>query len=436
MSVANQDRYEEFIAVVNEGSGVIFQPMTDEYSYILTAKHTLYEDKEMKKPIQNHKLSVRNTDINFIKKYEHNNSDIAILKIIKVNIETPLKCFKDIEDKKYDFWGHPKYSRNHNDEESLDNFKLMANKTESNESIVVFDNPEFSEKQVIDGFSGGGIFTQENDLIYLVAIEFEMNALPTKRRDRRIKAVSIKAFDEIIGAYKNELEPLLSSQLLSFKGYEQDLLNLFPSSVKRLLENEMKSIYDKPITPLEITTKINEKLFYPFCDTYQNKTHYKELWEGWLFYLVLISIYLNKSFEKDDIINLDKQNIYHLFIEDEENNINKIISDIIRNDQYFKQESSIVFNTKHSTQNKSYCYYSRNIPKDITEAYSQSDEDKMYTDNAFQTKKLSFILLNNIKSKVAQIDNTTLDEIREIINRDIFCERSLLKKILNILKIG
>ncbi len=222
MSVANQDRYEKFIAVVNGGSGVIFQPMTDEYSYILTAKHTLYEDKEMKKTIQSHKLSVKNTDINFIEKYEHDDLDIAILKIKKVNIETPSKWIKDIEEKKYDFWGHPDYNRNNNvgenldnnvgenldnnAKDSLDNFKLTANKTESNKTIVVFDNPEFSDKNVIDGFSGGGIFTEVNDLICLIAIEFEMNALPTDRRDRRIKAVSIKAFDEIID--KNNLASL------------------------------------------------------------------------------------------------------------------------------------------------------------------------------------------------------------------------------------
>ncbi|HRG62014.1 MAG TPA: hypothetical protein PLP75_03210, partial [Burkholderiales bacterium] len=29
---------------VDEGSGVLFQPMTEQYSYILTAKHNLYND--------------------------------------------------------------------------------------------------------------------------------------------------------------------------------------------------------------------------------------------------------------------------------------------------------------------------------------------------------------------------------------------------------
>ena len=30
--------------IVGNGSGVLFQPMIDEYTYVLTAKHNLYND--------------------------------------------------------------------------------------------------------------------------------------------------------------------------------------------------------------------------------------------------------------------------------------------------------------------------------------------------------------------------------------------------------
>ena len=43
------ERCRSFTVKVNGGSGVIFQPMTDDYSYILTAKHTLYSDPKTMK---------------------------------------------------------------------------------------------------------------------------------------------------------------------------------------------------------------------------------------------------------------------------------------------------------------------------------------------------------------------------------------------------
>lgn len=38
------DQCKQCSVMVDNGSGVFFQPMTEEYSYILTAKHNLYND--------------------------------------------------------------------------------------------------------------------------------------------------------------------------------------------------------------------------------------------------------------------------------------------------------------------------------------------------------------------------------------------------------
>ena len=38
------EKCRQTTVIVEDGSGVLFQPMTESYSYILTAKHNLYND--------------------------------------------------------------------------------------------------------------------------------------------------------------------------------------------------------------------------------------------------------------------------------------------------------------------------------------------------------------------------------------------------------
>ena len=71
--------------LVDGGSGVLFQPMTEEYTYILTAKHNLY-DGLVEKSISDVKyiLYGENEAKDILGKYEHSTLDIAILKIEKI----------------------------------------------------------------------------------------------------------------------------------------------------------------------------------------------------------------------------------------------------------------------------------------------------------------------------------------------------------------
>lgn len=421
------DRCKQFIVKVNGGSGVIIQPMTDDYSYIFTAKHTLYEDPEtMSTPIENHILKGIATELKFIKKYEHDTLDIAILKIKKVDVETPLKEFKELvqDDCKYKFYGYPNYKEEKKDLplcEKLENYTLEFN-IKSKYSIT-FNNPSFQPKEEIEGASGGGIFKEVSDdekPIFLSAIEIEMNEPENSiATHKRINAIDIKAFDEIIKNNKEELEYIVSPKLLSFESFEKNLFNRFDKSIVDVLKDEINLINSNNITPFEIVENIKEKLFYPFCDNYQEKVHYEELWEGWLLYLILVNIYLDGDLRKENITNLDKKNIYPLFLEDKTNTINGTISDIIKSgDNYFKSESSIIFNTKYKVNHKNFYYDARKIPRDISNV-SSSDDEKLKIDKAYRQAKLSFIILNSIENEIAKIDKTTKDEIKSVIEKVI-----------------
>ncbi|MPM69266.1 hypothetical protein SDC9_116210 [bioreactor metagenome] len=88
------DAIKEYIVIVNEGSGCIFQPMDNSYSYVLTAKHNITNAKNQITQFTRFKLNNNTwteTKIPFEYLVEnenyfpHPNRDIAIIKIEKIH---------------------------------------------------------------------------------------------------------------------------------------------------------------------------------------------------------------------------------------------------------------------------------------------------------------------------------------------------------------
>jgi len=297
------ERCRSFTVKVSGGSGVIFQPMTDEYSYILTAKHNLYNDpdtmKEAKKIIE---IEACNIEINFNQsnKYEHETLDIAILKIDKVDIDTPFKEFEKLsKDLQYEFYGYPKYKRDESDEieQQIENYAVNYSKQDA--SLVTFDNPKFAKVEEIIGASGGGVFREEDGKIYLVAIEYEMNAKEkSKATHERIDFRAVEAFDEIIENNK-ELVPLYPSYMNDFSLLLDDIFilnSMDDIKVQNLIRNEFKYLareLSKKFKPIDIKKKFENDLLVYGQDI--NEFTNKELWSMYLEFL-LISMILDNSF--------------------------------------------------------------------------------------------------------------------------------------------
>ena len=303
------DKCQQVTVKVNGGSGVLFQPMTEEYSYILTAKHTLYQDEEtMHTPIEENSIEAIGIEVEFIKKYEHNELDIAILKIEKVNIETPLKEFEEVsKSKSYELYGYPGYKRNENVniEEQIENFEVSLSSTSRNK--VTLDNPKFSTIAEIKGVSGGGVFREVGELIYLVAIEYEMNAKKNSiATHQRIDAISIEAFEKIIDDNRAELVPLYPPYMNDFNLLLDDIfllngLMIEKEKVITFLKDIAKNDIKCNISPKEIHDLYKDKLFSK--EEYINELLNKELWVRYFEFLVL-----SKLIDNDEICidNIDK----------------------------------------------------------------------------------------------------------------------------------
>ncbi len=292
------ERCKSFTVKVNGGSGVIFQPMTDDYSYILTAKHNLYTDPNtMQEPIEEISIEAYEIEINFNQsdRYVHETLDIAILKIGKVDIETPLKEFENLAtDLNYEFYGYPKYKRDESDiiGNQIENYKVNFSKKDA--SIITFDNPKFSSIEEIKGASGGGVFRKIDDKIYLVAIEYEMNAKEgSKATHERIDFITIEAFDEIVEEYSEELELLYPPYLNDFSLV---LDNIFPltnmdEDERDIIKDRLKHIAKQiKIKPIDIKKHFDKELLVDG----QNISEFsnKKLWIMYLEFII-ISIFLD-----------------------------------------------------------------------------------------------------------------------------------------------
>lgn len=285
--------------IIDGGSGVLFQPMTEEYSYVLTTKHNLYNDTTQDsytqpKDIEDIKITLHDgSEKNIIKKYEHDSTDIAILKIDKIEIESPLKQFNGVKNgDAYKFYGYPEIRRqNQRVEDRIQFFDLVVGETTNFK--IVSRNIEYFEQRSIIGCSGGGVFKEDGDNFYLVGIECRMDAQSTgnagEENNTRLIFIFIEAFDEIIEQNKSELEPLYPPYMNDFNLLAEHIFLLNDYEEKRdFVRDRLKYLsrtYIARITPLAIKNKFETDLLINGFDI--NHVTNSELWQMYLEFILL-----------------------------------------------------------------------------------------------------------------------------------------------------
>jgi len=276
------------------GSGVLFQPMTEDYTYILTAKHNLYNESE-EKSIDDIKYILYGEDEpkNILKKYEHSTLDIAILKIEKIDSESPYKEFEQPNNGDiFKFYGYPKNRRD--ETEKIKYFDLKVGDIRFSE--IVADNESYYNQDDVIGCSGGGVFKEDGDNFYLVGIECRMDAQSTSEENNtRLRFIFIEAFDEIIENNRSELEPLYPPYMNDFTLLIGNIFFLtgMEETETRLIQERLKFIaqnLSKKLKPIDIKTKFDKELLIEGLDI--NEFSNKELWSMYLEFLV-ISIFID-----------------------------------------------------------------------------------------------------------------------------------------------
>jgi hypothetical protein len=288
--------------VVDGGSGVFFQPMTEEYSYILTAKHNLYNDTnhgsyDNPKNIDDIKITFNNdNDTKVLKKYEHNSLDIVILKIAKTELESPYKEFKQPNNGEiFKFYGYPEIRKI--ETERINYFDLKVGDIAGFQ--ITASNQEFFPKAYIDGCSGGGVFKQDGSDFYLVGIEYSMDALSDNEAEQnvRVKYIDIKAFDEIIEQNGYELEPLYPPFMNNFNILVDEIFLLNDLEEKRdLIRDRLQYLakyYTSEIKPIMIKNEFKDELLISGLNA--NDAINNQLWSMYLEFILLYILIENKE---------------------------------------------------------------------------------------------------------------------------------------------
>ncbi|EHI99054.1 hypothetical protein CDLVIII_2408 [Clostridium sp. DL-VIII] len=302
------------------GSGCLFQADSDEYTYVITAKHCLegedfsYEfiedltvntDDVYKFNINDIKVERFNDNREWtsyaVKNYfSHNSLDLAVLLVEKYcDFDSPMidECRGNDE---LIISGFPSEM-----EEILENPKeniqcrfiettIDGIYVKTNVPLVKKDEKTDKLIDYADGLSGSGIYRESEESLFLIGIF-------TGFKDERLsydelEAIKINLVNEILENYSLPL--LYNPKLTSFSVHVDNAYKATPIKIAYELKKFSNSIQD--ISPLDIISILGSRIFFPYGK--ENLLNDK-LWSSWLKVITYLNIYYEVSIDREEFKN-------------------------------------------------------------------------------------------------------------------------------------
>ncbi|MBX9446352.1 ABC-three component system protein [Dickeya chrysanthemi] len=268
---------------VNDGSGVLIQCLSEEFSYILTAKHTLKSENRVE--------TWDGQLLTILEVYPHS-EDCALLKTPLVS-GLPLVRFKS---NKFDhkseaiFGGFPGYRAKEATAETR--FKTYEGKIKQLDKAFYLTLEGLPPKAQIEGASGGGVYLIVNEKPYLIGVEIEM-AGPQPQEPGVVLCYDMARFDEIVK--ENDLPPILPSFLFCFSRIRSNTFNYTLNSprvlnaLRRQLHNKAEGlVHDGIPKPYELLALYDKGLI---VNGQPDEAMYDlQLWSAYAEFFVLHSL--------------------------------------------------------------------------------------------------------------------------------------------------
>ncbi|MBA82687.1 ABC-three component system protein [Leeuwenhoekiella sp.] len=322
---------------VGSGSGCVFQPMDDESTYILTAKH-LFQLKNEETNEQEYIEDGTHVSITFLEFdgnswnstvdtftmgfeenfFPHPEADAAILKIPYRQGYDNIHLRKNRVQSDFHLCGFPGNLRNQPtvsaqyDSEEIRDFLQSDDYFE----IAQLENPILNYSE-IEGYSGGGIMTfDDSSNVFVIGIQSRMAKEKLNLDFGKIGFVSIRYFEEIIETYKTEgkLLELLPLFLKSFGFLSEGIFNMNSGPLEKdreeflatLLVSKAGEVANSNLTPKAIRDFIDEKLLLM---SHQDGWHLKrkKIWALWFELLIILSVIKRREHSLDDFKNIFKK---------------------------------------------------------------------------------------------------------------------------------
>jgi len=278
-----EDLLTKYSVKVNEGSGCFFQPNDANYTYVLTAKHCITDDKEnilTKKDISVYTNSGTKIEVKGV--YPHKTKDAAILKVDLVpGIDLDYTSCANSET--LIIFGYPQSRRGQPLESDKIDCEVNYKKDyfiEIKSNDLLFTS-EFTVAENTVGLSGCGVFKKSNNSLLLIGIVYRL--AEGRGVGGKILLQPMDNFMEIIE--ENNLKPLIAFHLATFRSYKDKLWRQYSTILPYLkiqLEDAVDGIINKNVSPILIKNHFQEKLCVPHENGWLNDS---ELWAGWLEFL-------------------------------------------------------------------------------------------------------------------------------------------------------
>lgn len=162
-----------------KGSGCIFQPNSAEYSYVFTAKHCLCDKTVFdKNKVSIHRFKDLESLVTIQDVYLHQEHDIAIIKVDKITDLNVSRIHIPDKGQSVSIYGYPIYLEGK--EEPRHNIDCKIGFRRDYHSEIESDKIQFSFNksmpETIVGFSGSGVFCEENQGLSIVGILSRLKA--------------------------------------------------------------------------------------------------------------------------------------------------------------------------------------------------------------------------------------------------------------------
>lgn len=360
----DENDLKRYTVILGSGSGVLFQPLDETKTYILSAKHVFYEKDqnnngpdtdELVNTIRysmpdNQKVS---TEVSIIKGenyFEHENADAAILVLEdslgfdQIFVDENCIAFNECL-----LCGYPsKIVDNKNDRYS--NHQISRKIVTANNGYFRLETNfgNLNHEDII-GFSGGGILRLSNGMINIIGIQ---SSTITDYANGQIDVVPINKFIEIVE--ENSLSEMIPIYLSNFSFLKNKVFD-FPAGsgeqdiaiVKSVLKRKALEVINSEITPTFIKNHFKGKLLLNKSDL---STLRDELvYITWLEFLTFLNVIKSKICTEDDLI--ETQSILRLIfnINDREWLGDNFVTDCLSYDyENLSEEGTIFIKTKNN----------------------------------------------------------------------------------------
>lgn len=322
-----QDDIKNYLVCVNGGSGVIFQPGNEKFSYVLTAKH-VFDD--INTEAYNGKVKVfyfnpitnsYDPPLEFELIVEDNyfphveaGIDIAILKVSRIDCPEKILIKEDIAEdiKDYMLVGFPALRRTN---KSIDiswwrqdlGVELLKETTNKRREADINKCPDWNQ---LVGSSGGGIVRIFGDYLLLAGIQSQV--VSDEENLGRIEFTPTRVFNEIVLGSNGKLEALLPNYMKCFsflkdKAFKLEV-ELFDEPniefTRNYLQNKAQDVINSKVTPIIIKSYFEKRLLVNEVE--EDALYSSMIWLIWLEFLTIMNIIKYEIFDEsqlDEIFN-------------------------------------------------------------------------------------------------------------------------------------